>query len=206
MRGGRACNVMSYQICYLDAAWQQHVVGAGVGMDKPKFECLECNPPRTFRSVSGYNGHMQFKHDKTGVFSGRPPSKQTEMIQQLLDQQEHLLNQQDKLVNQQQALYALIAERSDNRIGVFSGGNGNDNPGNDNPGNDNPGNDNGNPGNNNQGDNNQGDNNQGNGSGNVDQGEGVQEYHCQGCGSPVLHGKKKCPVCNRNMNWAAVSR
>jgi len=99
-------------------------------MDKPKLECVDCNPPRTFRSVSGLNGHMQFKHDKTGVFSGRPPSKQTEMIQQLLDQQEHLLNQQDKLVNQQQALYALIAERSDNRIGVFSGGNGNDNPGN----------------------------------------------------------------------------
>ena len=74
------------------------------------------------------------------------------MIQQLLDQQEHLLNQQDKLVNQQQALYALIAERSDNRIGVFSGGNGNDNPGNDNPGN----------------------NSQGNGSGNVDQVEDVQ--------------------------------
>ena len=106
-------------------------------MAKPKLECLDCNPPRQFKSLPGLKGHMQFKHDKTGLITERPPSKQTEMIQQLLDQQEHLLNQQDKLVNQQQALYALIAERSDNRIGVFSGGNGNDNPGNNHQGNNN---------------------------------------------------------------------
>jgi len=183
----RTCSVMSYKICYLDAAWQQHVVGAGVGMNKPKFECLECNPPRTFRSVSGYNGHMQFKHDKTGVFSGRPPSKQTEMIQQLLDQQEHLLNQQ-------QALYALIAERSDNRIGVFSGGNGNDNPGNNHEGNNND--------------------NPGNGSGNVDQGE-EQGYYCESrgflgigslCGANVELGDKECGTCGSELNWAAMSR
>ena len=147
-------------------------------MDKPKLECVDCNPPRTFRSVSGLNGHMQFKHDKTGVFSGRPPSKQTEMIQQLLDQQEHLLNQQDKLVNQQQALYALIAERSDNRIGVFSGGNGNDNLGN---------------------------NHQGNNNGNVDLYTDEQEYHCDGCGSPVLQGKEKCLMCNRGMDWSGIA-
>ena len=159
-------------------------------MDKPKLECVDCNPPRSFRSVSGYNGHMQFKHDKTGVFSERPPGKQTEMIQQLLDQQEHLLNQQDKLVNQQQALYALVAERSDNRIGVFSGGNGNDNPGNDNPGNNN-----GNPGN----------NHQGNGSGNVDQGEDEQEYHCQGCASPIFPGQQHCPTCKNSLNWNGVA-
>lgn len=164
-------------------------------MDKPKLECVDCNPPRSFRSVSGYNGHMQFKHDKTGVFSDRLPGKQTEMIQQLLDQQEHLLNQQDELVKQQRALYSLIAERSDNRIGVFSGGNGNDNPGNDNQGNDNQGNNNGNPGNNHQGD----------GNGNVDQDE-EQGYHCEGCGTPVLPGKNKCLMCNREMNWAAVGR
>ena len=151
-------------------------------MDKPKLECVDCNPPRTFRSVSGLNGHMQFKHDKTGVFSGRPPSKQTEMIQQLLDQQEHLLNQQDKLVNQQQALYALIAERSDNRIGVFSGGNGNDNPGNNN----------GNPGN-------------GNGSGNGDQGDDEQVYNCEDCKSPVDAGQERCRWCKARLNWKGVA-
>ena len=151
-------------------------------MDKPKLECVDCNPPRSFRSVSGYNGHMQFKHDKTGVFSGRPPGKQTEMIQQLLDQQEHLLNQQDKLVNQQQALYALIAERSDNRIGVFSGGNGNDNPGTNN----------GNPGN-------------GNGSGNGDQGDDEQAYVCDDCKSPVFAGQERCPSCKGRMNWNGVA-
>jgi len=171
-------------------------------MDKPKLECVDCNPPRSFRSVSGYNGHMQFKHDKTGVSSDRLPGKQTEMIQQLLDQQEHLLNQQDELVKQQRALYSLIAERSDNRIGVFSGGNGNDNPGNndqgngnDNPGNNHQGNGNGNPGN----------NHQGNGSGNVDQDEDVQEYHCQGCASPIFPGQEHCPTCKNSLNWNGVA-
>ena len=166
-----------------------------VGVAKPKIECLECNPPRTFRSIPGLQGHMQFKHDKSGAYTERPPSKQTEMIQQLLDQQEHLLNQQDKLVNQQQALYALIAERSDKPIavnepiGVFSGGNGNGNPGNNNQGNSN-----GNPGNNN-----------GNGSGNIDQGEDVQEYHCQGCESPIFPGQEHCPSCKGHLNWNGVA-
>ena len=80
-------------------------------MDKSKLECVDCNPPRSFRSVSGYNGHMQFKHDKTGVFSDRLPGKHTEMIQQHLDQQEHLLNQQDELVKQQEALEAAMVTR-----------------------------------------------------------------------------------------------
>jgi len=159
---------------------------------KPKIECLECNPPRTFRSIPGLQGHMQFKHDKSGAYTERPPSKQTEMIQQLLDQQEHLLNQQDKLVNQQQALYALIAERSDNRIGVFSGGNGNDNPGNNHQGNNN-----GNPGNNHQG------NNNGN-PGNADQGE-EQEYHCESCESPIFPGQEHCPTCKRGLKWNGVA-
>lgn len=148
-------------------------------MAKPKLECLDCNPPRQFKSLPGYNGHMQFKHDKTGTITERPASKQTEMIQQLLDQQEHLLNQQDKLVNQQQALYALIVdERSDNRIGVFSGGNGNDNPGN---------------------------NDQGNGNGNADQGGDEQEYHCQGCDSPIFPGQEHCPTCKNSLNWNGVA-
>ena len=176
----------------------------GVGMDKPKFECVDCNPPRSFRSVSGYNGHMQFKHDKTGVFSGRPPSKQTEMIQQLLDQQEHLLNQQDKLVNQQQALYALIAERSgkpvlvDDPIGVFSGGNGNDNPGNNNQGgnNDNPGNNHHGNGNDNPGN-----NHQGNGFGNVDQGDDEPKYHCNNCKREVNRNMDNCPRCEQVLKW-----
>jgi len=151
---------------------------------KDKIECLECNPPRTFRSIPGLQGHMQFKHDKSGAYTERPPSKQTEMIQQLLDQQEHLLNQQDKLVNQQQALYALIAERSDNRIGVFSGGNGNDNPGN---------------------------NHQVNGSGNVDQGEDEPTYTCEGghkgrkCGSPIFPGQEHCPSCKGRLKWNGVA-
>jgi len=159
-------------------------------MDKPKLECVDCNPPRSFRSVSGYNGHMQFKHDKTGVFSERLPGKQTEMIQQLLDQQEHLLNQQDELVKQQRALYALIAERSDNRIGVFSGGNGNDNPGN---------------GNGNNGNGNPGNNHQGNGSGNVDQGGDEPTYNCEDCKSPVFPGQEHCPSCKKGLNWQRVA-
>ena len=168
-------------------------------MAKPKLECLDCNPPRQFKSLPGYNGHMQFKHDKTGTITERPASKQTEMIQQLLDQQEHLLNQQDKLVNQQQALYALIAERSDNRIGVFSGGNGNDNPGNNHQGNGNPGNDhqgngNGNPGNNN-----------GNGSGNGDQGDDEPVYSCEDCKSPVDVGEERCRWCKARLNWNGVA-
>jgi len=157
---------------------------------KDKIECLECNPPRTFRSIPGLQGHMQFKHDKSGAYTERPPSKQTEMIQQLLDQQEHLLNQQDKLVNQQQALYALIAERSDKPIavnepiGVFSGGNGNDNPGN-----------------------NHQDNNNGNGSGNVDQGDDEQPYHCNVCESPIFPGQEHCPNkdCQRRLIWNGVA-
>lgn len=144
-------------------------------MDKPKLECVDCNPPRTFRSVSGLNGHMQFKHDKTGVFSGRPPSKQTEMIQQLLDQQRQILDQH-------QALYELIAERFDSRIGVFSGGNGNDNPGNNN----------GNPGN-------------GNGSGNGDQGDDEQVYNCEDCKSPVDVGEERCRWCKARLNWNGVA-
>jgi len=175
-------------------------------MVKSKLECLECNPPRQFKSLPGYNGHMQFKHDKTGAIVERPASKQTEMIQQLLDQQEHLLNQQDKLVNQQQALYALVAERSDNPIavdepiGVFSGGNGNENPGNNHQGNNN-----GNPGN----------NHQGNGSGDVDQGEDVQPYHCENrgplgigslCGADVKEGDKECGTCGNELKWAAMGR
>jgi len=154
---------------------------------KDKIECLECNPPRTFRSIPGLQGHMQFKHDKSGAYTERPPSKQTEMIQQLLDQQEHLLNQQDKLVNQQQALYALIAERSDNRIGVFNGGNGNGNPGNND----------GNPVNVDQGN--------GNGSGNVDQGEDEPTYNCEDCKSPVYAGQEHCPSCKTRLNWNGVA-
>ena len=152
-------------------------------MDKPKLECVDCNPPRRFRSVSGLNGHMQFKHDKTGVFSGRPPGKQTEMIQQLLDQQEHLLNQQDKLVNQQQALYALIAERSDKPIlsnepiGVFSAGNNNGQGNNNNPGNN-----------------------------NEDQGDEEQPYEHENCGTPVFPGQERCPSCRGKLDWAAMGR
>ena len=135
---------------------------------------------------------MQFKHDKTGVFSGRPPGKQTEMIQQLLDQQEHLLNQQDKLVNQQQALYALIAERSDKPIlsnepiGVFSAGNNNGQGNNNNPGN-----------NNNLGTNND--------QGNNDQGDEEQVYFCQGCKNDVSPGQEHCPSCKRRMDWNGVA-
>ena len=153
-------------------------------MAKTKLECLDCNPPRQFKSLPGYNGHMQFKHDKTGTIVERPASKQTEMIQQLLDQQEHLLNQQDKLVNQQQALYALVAELSDKPIpadgpiGVFSGGNGNGNPGN---------------------------NSQGNGSGTVDQDEDVKGYHCDRCKSPITLWQASCPSCKISLNWRGMT-
>jgi len=180
---------------------------------KPKLECFDCNPPRQFKSLPGYNGHMQFKHDKTGTIVERPASKQTEMIQQLLDQQEHLLNQQDKLVNQQQALYALVAEQSDKRvlvdepIGVFSGGNDNANQGNNN---------------NNQGNNNQGNKNQGSGLAKpkldefgqvdvVDLVGYVQEYHCAGikngehCGSPITTDQVHCPNCGNRLLWNDVA-
>ena len=170
-------------------------------MANNKLECLECNPPRTFRSIPGLKGHMQFKHDKSGTYTERPPSKTNEMIQQLLDQQEHLLNQQDKLVNQQQALYALVAERVDNRIGVFSGGNGNDNPGNNDQGNNN-----GNPGNNHQGNGNNGNpgnDHQGNDNGNP--GDDEQEYYCNDCKSPIFEGQERCPSCKKGLNWNGVA-
>jgi hypothetical protein len=135
---------------------------------------------------------MQFKHDKTGSFIERPPSKTNAMIQQLLDQQGQLLDQQ-------QALYELLAAGSEGSngsnepIGVFSGGNGNDNQGNNHQGNSNV-----NPGNNHQG------NSQGNESGNVDQGE-EREYHCNGCGSVIPRKKARCPSCDRRMNWDGVA-
>jgi len=157
---------------------------------KPKLECLDCNPPRQFKSLPGYNGHMQFKHDKTGVYIERPPSKTNEMIQQLLDQQGQLLNQQ-------QALYELLADRSDTPIavdepiGVFSGGNGNGNLGNNNG--------------------NSGNNHQGNGSDNVDQGEDEPSYICEGnhnggkCGSPIFPGQEHCPSCKGRLDWNGVA-
>ena len=151
-------------------------------MSNNNLECFDCSPSRKFKNLAGLKGHMQFKHDKTGAYIERPPSKTNAMIQQLLDQQGQLLNQQ-------QALYELLAERSDNPIavnepiGVFSGGN-----------------DNGN-----QGNNNQGNNNQGNGSGNVDQGEDVQEYHCDGCANPIFPGQANCPSCKARLNWKNVA-
>ena len=154
---------------------------------------------------------MQFKHDKTGVFSGRPPGKQTEMIQQLLDQQEHLLNQQDKLVNQQQALYALIAERSDKPIlsnepiGVFSAGNNNGQGNNNTPGNNNGQGSNNNPGNSNGQANNNAQANNNPGNNNEDQGDEEQEYFCDDCKSPVFAGQERCPSSKRRMNWNGVA-
>jgi len=148
-----------------------------VSKENNNLECVDCSPPRKFRNLAGLKGHMQFKHDKTGAYIERPPSRTNAMIQQLLDQQGQLLNQQ-------QALYELLAAGSDNPvavnepIGVFSGGNGNDNPGN---------------------------NHQGNESGNVDQGE-EQEYHCNGCGSVISRKKERCPSCDRRMNWDGVAR
>jgi len=150
-------------------------------------ECVDCSPTRKFRNLAGLKGHMQFKHDKTGAYVERPLSKTNIMIQQLLDQQGQLLNQQ-------QALYELLAAYSDKPvlvnepIGVFSGGDNNDNPGN---------------------------NSQGNGSGNVDQGEGVQGYHCKSrgffgmgplCGADVEEGDEKCGTCGSRLDWAARGR
>ena len=95
-------------------------------------ECVDCTPPRYFRNLAGLKGHMQFKHDKTGSYIERPPSKTNAMIQQLLDQQRQILDQH-------QALYELLAGHSDKRvlvdepIGVFVGGNGNVDQGDDEP-------------------------------------------------------------------------
>jgi len=156
-------------------------LGVGVVSNDNNLECVDCSPSRKFRNLAGLKGHMQFKHDKTGSFVERPPSKTNAMIQQLLDQQGQLLNQQ-------QALYELLAAGSDNPIavnepiGVFSGGNGNDNPGNNHQG-----------------------NNNGNGSGNVDQGDDEQEYFCDDCKSPVFSGQERCPSCKSRMNWTGVA-
>lgn len=166
-------------------------------MAKPKLECLDCNPPRYFKSLPGLNGHMQFKHDKTGAIKERPSSKQTEMIQQLLDQQGQLLDQQ-------QALYELIAAgsdepiRSNEPIGVFSAGNNNGQGNNNNPGNNGQGNNN-NPGNNNG----QGNNAQGN---NEDQGDEEQTYTHDDCGTPLFPGQERCPSCRGKLDWAAMGR
>jgi len=166
-------------------------LGVGVvSKENNNLECVDCSPSRKFRNLAGLKGHMQFKHDKTGSFIERPPSKTNAMIQQLLDQQGQLLNQQ-------QALYELLAAGFDSPIavnepiGVFSGGNGNDNPGNDNPGNNHQGN--GNPGNNHQG------------NGNADQGEDVQPYHCEDCESPIFPGQEHCPTCKKGLRWNRVA-
>jgi hypothetical protein len=132
-------------------------------------ECVDCTPPRYFRNLAGLKGHMQFKHDKTGAYVERPPSKTNAMIQELLDQQRQILDQH-------YALYELIAEQFDKPIGVFSGGNGNDNLGN---------------------------NHQGNNNG--DQGGDVQEYHCNGCESPIFPRQVRCPSCKTRLNWNGVA-
>jgi len=158
-------------------------LGVAVVSNDNNLECVDCSPSRKFRNLAGLKGHMQFKHDKTGSFIERPPSKTNAMIQQLLDQQGQLLNQQ-------QALYELLAAGADSPvavdepIGVFSGGNGN-----------------GNPGNNHQG------NNNGNGSGNVDQGDDEQPYHCNVCESPIFPGQEHCPNkdCQRRLIWNGVA-
>jgi hypothetical protein len=157
-----------------------------VSKENNNLECVDCSPSRKFRNLAGLKGHMQFKHDKTGSFIQRPPSKTNAMIQQLLDQQGQLLNQQ-------QALYELLAAGSDDPvavnepinepIGVFSGGNGNDH--------------------------------QGNNLGNVDQVEDVQGYYCENrgflrmgslCGADVEFGDEKCGTCGSELDWDKASR
>ena len=163
-------------------------------MANNKLECIDCNPPRTFRNLAGLKGHMQFKHDKTGAYVERPPSKQTEMIKQMLDQQQMLLEQQ-------QVLYELVAAGfdkpilSNEPIGVFSAGNNNGQGSNNNSGN-----------NNGQGNNNNSGNNNGQGNNNEDQGEEEQVYFCQGCKNDVSPGQEHCPFCKRRMDWAAMGR
>jgi len=145
-------------------------------------ECVDCSPSRKFRNLAGLKGHMQFKHDKTGSFIQRPPSKTNAMIQQLLDQQGQLLNQQ-------QALYELLAAGSDNPvavnepIGVFSGGNGNDHQGN-------------NPGNVDQVEDVQGYRCEGRGF------LGMGSL----CGAGVEFGDEKCGTCGKELDWDKVSR
>ena len=161
-------------------------------MANNNLECVDCNPPRTFRNLAGLKGHMQFKHDKTGAYVERPLGRQTAMIKQMLDQQQMLLEQQ-------QALYELIAAGfdkpilSNEPIGVFSAGNNNGQGSNNNPGNNGQGNNN-NPGNNN-----------GQGNNNEDQGDEEQVYFCQGCKNDVSPGQEHCPSCKRRMDWNGVA-
>jgi len=167
-------------------------------------ECVDCNPPRTFRNLAGLKGHMQFKHDKTGAYVERPLGRQTAMIKQMLDQQQMLLEQQ-------QALYELIAAGfdkpilSNEPIGVFSAGNNNGQGSNNHPGNNgqgsnnNPGNNNGQGNNNNPGNNNQGNNNE-------DQGDEEQTYKHENCGTPLFPGQERCPSCRGKLDWAAMGR
>jgi len=159
------------------------------------YECLDCNPPREFRSIQGKNGHMQFKHNKSGEFVQRPPSKQTEMIQQVLDQQQMLLNRQ-------QALYELFANTSDESIGVFGGNNNNQALASNNQGNNNQA-----LANNDQGNNNQAlANNDQEGNDN-----GQQEYFCLSgrkgnCKTPVFPGQEHCPSCREPLDWGGIDR
>ena len=161
-------------------------------MANNNLECVDCNPPRTFRNLAGLKGHMQFKHDKTGAYVERPLGRQTAMIKQMLDQQQMLLEQQ-------QVLYELVAAGfdkpilSNEPIGVFSAGNNNGQGSNNNSGNKNG-----------QGNNNaQGNNAQGN---NEDQGDEEQPYTHDDCGTPVFPGQERCPSCRGKLDWAAMGR
>ena len=86
--------------------------------------CPECD--KDFKSITGLNGHNQFKHNKLpeSLVSNNPTGRMTSML-------ELMKKQMAELKLEVQGLRAdLEVERSDNRIGVFSGGNGNGNQGN----------------------------------------------------------------------------
>ena len=61
-------------------------------------ECIECEPPRRFKSKAGLNGHVQFKHghlpDSRAV---TPNGKQSQMYQDLTDRVNQVLDRQDDI-------------------------------------------------------------------------------------------------------------
>ena len=154
-------------------------------------ECTECNPPRRFKSKSGLNGHMQFKHghltDNRAVL---PNGKQSQMYEDLTERVDRgfdlVIDRLDSLANE-------------NGNGLANGnGNGQGNGNGNNPAN---GNGNGNG------------NGLANGNGYNTEPIGVVSppndeptYRCDGCKfNGLTPGQGYCSECGQELVWSGVA-
>ena len=84
-------------------------------------ECLECDPPRTFKNNAGLNGHAQFKHghlpDNRAIM---PNGKQSQMYQDLQETVDQVLEQQTQMLG-----YLMINGNGNGLANGNENGNGN---------------------------------------------------------------------------------